>query len=117
MLRELDAFWRLVTPEWGQRRAHEGPQVPFWAILAFSGAEMASLGVLWESFGGPLYDFLRSLDVLLAAVGCLGGPLGVPGSSWEVPGRLGCDFRDFPGDSGTSLGSILGCFFDVFSDF
>ena len=66
----------------------------------------ASLGVLWGSFGGPLGDFLGSLDVLLAAVGCLGGPLGVPGRSWVVPGRLGADFRDFPGNSGRPLGSI-----------
>ena len=61
---------------------------------------MASLGVFWGSFGGPLGDFLGSLDVLLAAVGCLGGPLGIPGISWDLLGRLGCDFRDFPGNSG-----------------
>ena len=57
-------------------------------------------GVPWTllgSFGGPLGDFLGSLDVLLAAVGCLGRPLGLQGGSWDVPGRLGGDFRDFPG--------------------
>ena len=55
MLQELEAFWRLGTPGWGQRRAHEGPQVPFWAILVLSGAEMepngAILEVAWEVNG------------------------------------------------------------------
>ena len=68
---------------------------------------MASLGVFWGSFGGPLGDFLGSLDAVLAAVGCLGGPLGIPGVSWDVPGRLWGDFRDFPGNSGRPFGSIL----------
>ena len=58
-----------------------------------------SLGVLWGSFGGPLGDFLGSLDVLLTAVGCLGGPLGIPGVSWDFLWRLGCDFHDFPGNA------------------
>ena len=48
MLRELEAFWRLGTPGWGQRRAHEAPQVPFWAILALSGAEMGPKGFILE---------------------------------------------------------------------
>ena len=63
------------------------------------GVPRSSLGVS----GGPL-------DVLLAAVGCLGGPLGVPGGSWNVPGRLGGDFRDFPGNYGRPFGSILSSF-------
>ena len=67
----------------------------------------AHLGVSWVSFGGPLGDFLGSLDVLLAAVGCLGGPLGIPRVSWDLLGRLGCDFRDFPGTSGRPFGSIF----------
>ena len=48
-------------------------------------------GVPWTplgSFGGPLGDFLESLDVLLAAEGCIGAPLGVPGGSWGVLGRF-----------------------------
>ena len=66
-----------------------------------------SLGPLWGSFGGPLGYFLGSLEVLLAAVGCLRGPLGLPGGSWDVLGRLGGDFRDFPGNSWRPFGSIL----------
>ena len=75
---------------------------------------MASLGVFWGSFGGPLGDFLGSLDAVLAAVGCLGGPLGIPGISWDLLGRLGCDFRDFPGNSGRPFGSILRSFLVFF---
>ena len=67
------------------------------------GVPWSLLGVIW----GPLGDFLGSLDVLLAAVGSLGGPLGIPGVSWDLLGRLGCDFRDFPGNSGRPFGSIL----------
>ena len=83
----LGAFWR-----------------PWWML-------MASLGVFWGSFGGPLDDFLGSSVVPLAAVGCLGGPLGIPAVSWDLLGRLGCDFRDFPGNSGRPFGSILSSFF------
>ena len=68
----------------------------------------ASLAPLWASFGAPWGHFLGSLEVLLAAVGCLRGPLGIPGGSWDVLGRLGGDFRDFPGNSGRPFGSILG---------
>ena len=67
------------------------------------GVPWSLLGVIW----GPLGDFLGSLDVLLADVGSLGGPLGIPGVSWDLLGRLGCDFRDFPGNSGRPFGSIL----------
>ena len=67
------------------------------------GVPWSLLGVIW----GPLGDFLGSLDVLLAAVGSLGGPLGIPGVSWDLLGRLGCDFQDFPGNSGRPFGSIL----------
>ena len=74
------------------------------------GVPLSPLG----SFGDPLGDFLGSLDVLLAAVGCLGGPLGIPGVSWDLLGRLGCDFRDFPGNSGRPFGSILRSFLVFF---
>ena len=70
--------------------------VAFWRPLWIL---RASLGLFWGSFGGPLGDFLGSLDVLLVAVGCLRGSLGVPGGSWDVPGRPGRDFQDFPGNS------------------
>ena len=80
---------------------------PLWILRA-------SLGVFWGSFGGPLSDFLGSLDVLLGAVGCLEVPLGVPGGSWDVPRRLGIDFRDFPGNSGRPFGSILRSFLVFF---
>ena len=82
----------------------------FGVLLAVVGC----LGVLWESFGGPLGDFLASLDVLLAAVECLGGPLGIPGGSWDVPGRFGRDLPDFPGNFGRSVGSILHSFLVFF---
>ena len=62
--------------------------------------------VSWDSFGGPL-------GVLLAALGCIGGPLGIQGSPWVASGRLGGDFQDFPGNSGTPLGCILESFFVV----
>ena len=83
---------------------------PFWLLRA-------SLGVFSWSFGGPLGDFLGSLDVLLAAVGCLGGPLGIPRVSWDLLGRLGCDFRDFPGNSGRPFGLILSSFVVFFRSF
>ena len=56
------------------------------------GVPWGLLGVIWS----PLGDFSGSLDVLLAAVGSLGGPLGIPGVAWDVPWRLWGDFRDFP---------------------
>ena len=88
--------------------------MPFWLPFGALWIQRASLGVFWGSFGGPLGDFLGSLDVLLAAVGCLGGPLGIPGVSWDLLGRLGCDFRDFPGNSGRPFGSILSSFLVFF---
>ena len=53
----------------------------------------------------------------MAAEACLGGPLGVPGDSWDVLGRLGRDFRDFPGNSGRPFGSILCYFLQFFRSF
>ena len=76
----------------------------------------ASLGVFSGSFGGPLGDFLGSLDVLLAAVGSLGAPLGVPGGSWDVSGRLGGDFRDLQEIPGRLLASFRSHLF-FFSQF
>ena len=67
--------------------------VAFWSFADPKGVPWSLLG----KFGGPLGDFLGSLDVLLAAVLCLGGPLGVPGGSWDFPWRLGGDFREIPG--------------------
>ena len=67
----------------------------------------ASLRVLGRSLGNPWDDFLGSLEVLLAAVWCLRGPLGIPGGSWGVPGRIGGDFLGFSGKDGKPFGSIL----------
>ena len=82
----------------------------FWCLLeAFVSPESVSgtsSGVIW----GPWAHFWGSSEVFLAAEACLGGPLGVPGDSWDVLGRLGGDFRDFPGNSGRPFGSILGLF-------
>ena len=90
--------------------------VPFGSLLCPKGVPWSPFGVI----GGALGHFLGSSDVILAVVGCLGGPLGVPGRSWVVPGRLGADFRDFPGNSGTPFGSVFGsclqfvrCFFGL----
>ena len=83
---------------------------PLWILRA-------SLGLLWGSFGAPWGDIWGSLEVLLAAVGCLRGPLWIHGGSWEGLGRLGGDFRDFPGNSGRPFGSILGSFFLFFRSF
>ena len=47
------------------------------------------------------------LDVLLVAVGVLGGRLRVPWGSLDVPGRLGADFQDLPGNSGRPFGFIF----------
>ena len=74
----------------------------------------ASLGVLWGSFGGSLGDFLGSLDVLLVALGVLGGRLRVPWESLDVPGRLGGHFPNFPGNYGRPFGSILESFLVFF---
>ena len=74
-----------------------------------------------DSFGGHLgfigVTFGGSLEVLLVAVGCLRGPLWIPGGSWEGLGRLGGDFRDFPGNSGRPFGSILRSFLVFFNYF
>ena len=75
------------------------------------------MGSPWIPFGGPWGHFLRSLEVLLAAVGCLGGPLRIPAGTWVVLGRLGGDFRDFPGNFGRPFGSILGSFLLFFRSF
>ena len=44
--------------------------VAFWSFVDPKGVPWSLLGVIWD----PLVDFLGSLDVLLAAVGCLGRP-------------------------------------------
>ena len=78
-------------------------------LEAFASSEAVSgtsLGVIWS----PWAHFWGSSEVFLAAEACLGGPLGVPGGSWGVPGRLGGGFQDFPGNSGRSFGHILGSF-------
>ena len=78
---------------------------------------MEPQGVPWSLLGvilGPLGDFLGSLDVLSAAVGSLGGALGIPGVSWDVPVRFWADFWDFPGNSGKPFGSILRSFLVFF---
>ena len=92
----MGAFWR-----------------PLWILRA-------SLGVLWGSFGGPLIDFLGSLEVLLAAVGCLRGPLGlpgVPGSFWGVSGAISRIFREISGGLLVPCWAHVSCLFGYFSFF
>ena len=67
---------------------------------------MASFGGLLGLPGVTFWGLWRSFWLLWG----LRGPLGVPGVTWDVPGRLGGDFHDFPGNSGRSFGSILGLF-------
>ena len=64
------------------------------------GVPWTLLGVIW----GPLGDFLGSLDVLLAAMACLGG------GSWDVAGRLEGDFRKFQEVFWLHFGIIFGVF-------
>ena len=66
---------------------------PLWILRA-------PLRVLWGSFGGPLGDFLGSLDVLLAAVGALGvlwASQAAPGTSLGALGVISGIFREIPG--------------------
>ena len=67
---------------------------------------MASLGVFWGSFGGPLGDFLGSLDVfwlLWGALGVLWGSQGSPGTSLGGSGAISGIFREI-------LGGLLALF-------
>ena len=83
---------------------------PLWVLRA-------PLGLLWGSFAGPWGHFSGSLEVLLVAVGCLRGPLGipgVPGTFWGDSGAISGIFREI---SGGLLGSFWGhfcCFFALF---
>ena len=86
---------------------------PLWVLRA-------SLGFLWGSFGAAWGHFLGSLEVLLAAVGCLRGPLGIPGGSWDVLGRLGGIsgiFREIPGGLLASFWVHVCCFFALLLGF
>ena len=103
-----------------------------WCVVlaAFLGASWrplcvlrASLGVLWRSFGAPWGDIWGSLEVLLAALGCLGGPLGVlwvskgaPGSLLGASGAISGIFREIPGALLASILLLFACFFGYFSD-
>ena len=64
------------------------------------------LGVLWGAFGDPNGALWEPMGVLRGAFGDPLGPMG-------LLCRLRGDFRDFPANSGTPLGSILGLFFDI----
>ena len=89
----------------------------FGGLLEPSWLLKAPLGPLWVSFGAPWGHFLGSLEVLLAAVGCLRAPLGLPGGFWVVLGRLGVDFRNLGGFSGGLLDPFSAhfcCFFVFF---
>ena len=79
--------------------------------MAPEGVSGTPLGVIW----GSLDSLFGVFGGLLAAVGCLRGPLGLPGGSWDVLGR-------FPGFSGMIAGGLLapfwanfGCVFALFS--
>ena len=74
-------------------------------------------GTPWGVIWGPWGDLLGSLEIFLAAVGCLRGPLGIPGGSWDVLGRLGGDFQDFLGQFREAFWLDFGMFFGVFSLF
>ena len=83
----------------------------------------ASPGDLLPSFGGALGDFLASSDVLLAAVGYLGGPLGVlwvskgaPGSLLGASGPISGIFREIPGALLASILLLFASFFGYFSE-
>ena len=88
---------------------------PLWVLRA-------SLGVLWGSFGAPWGDIWGCLDVLLAALGCLGGPLGVlwvskggPGSPLSASGPISGIFLELPGALLASFWLLFACFFCYFS--
>ena len=112
-----------LCESWGHLGLPEAHR-PCVVLAAFLGASWrplcvlrASLDPLWGSFGAPWGDIWGSLEVLLAAVGCLGGPLRIPAGTWVVLGRLGGDFRDFPGNFGRPFGSILAPFLLFFRSF
>ena len=80
----------------------------------------ASLAPLWASFEAPWGHFLGSLEVLLAAVGCLRGPLGslgVPGTFLGDSGAISGIFREIPGGLLARFWDGLWCFFALFLDF
>ena len=68
----------------------------------------AALGFLGRSLGGPWGDFFGSLEVLLAAVGCLRGTLGIPG----VPGTFLGDSGAISGIFRETPGGLLAQFYD-----
>ena len=76
------------------------------------GVPWSLLGVIWN----PLGDFLGSLDVLLAAVGSLGGPFGIPGVSWGPWAPLG-RFQGFSGKFREAFWFHFEVMFGVFSLF
>ena len=81
--------------------------------MSCEGVPGSPLGIILGSLG----SFFGVFGILLAAVASLGGALGVPWDSWDVLGRLGGDFRDFPGNSGRPFGSILSSFIVFFCSF
>ena len=84
-----------------------GPLGRLWGPLGSFGEP---LRVLWGAFGDPR-------GALWEPMGILRGPFADPLGPMGLLFRLRADFWDFPGNSGTPLGSILGSFFDVFSSF
>ena len=88
-------------------------------LEAFVGPE----GVPWihlGSFGVPLGDFLESLRVLLAAVGCLGLPLGVqvvPWTSLGASGVISGIFREIMGGLLAQFWAHFWCFSASFLGF
>ena len=86
---------------------------------------MGPEGVSWSPWGviwGSLGDIWGSLEVILAALGCLGGPSGVlwvskggPGSPLDASGPISGIFREIPGALLASFWVLFACFFGYFS--
>ncbi len=73
---------------------------PFWEPVTPLGSVEKPLRILWGAFGDPRGSLWEPMGVLR-------GPLGDPLGSMGLLCRLRIDFRDFPENFGTPLGSIF----------
>ena len=76
-----------------------------------------SLGVGGGWFGEPFGALWGSLGSQRAPLGVLGVCFADPWDPWGLLGRSRADFEIFLGNYGSSSGSILASFWDVFSSF